>query len=165
MPAILGIHSMLEYPLWYAYFPGIAALGVSETPALQVGDRSRGRLLLMPMHPGCMTAANVFQAYRTLQSLHRIQPHPSGAAAEESGESAAAILLELQQHSLFTPFVELALSRLMMVNREQIDGKLTFNGLVMRFAPSADVVYRQAILLALKGNRRLCGPSGFLRRH
>ncbi|MGH8863262.1 MAG: Wzy polymerase domain-containing protein [Burkholderiales bacterium] len=47
--AILGIHSMLEYPLWYAYFLGIAALGVSETAALQFGDRSRGRLLLVPM--------------------------------------------------------------------------------------------------------------------
>jgi hypothetical protein len=157
---------MLEYPLWYAYFPGIAALGVSATPALQVGDRSRGRLLLVPMmHPGCMTAANVYQAYRTLRSLHRIQPHPSGAAAEESGESTAAVLLELQQHSLFTSFEELALSPLMVLNREQIDGKLAFNGLAMRFAPSADVVYRQAILLALKSNRRRRGPSGFLRRH
>jgi len=47
--AIRGIHSMLEYPLWYAYFRGIAALGASETAALQVGDRSRGRLLLVPM--------------------------------------------------------------------------------------------------------------------
>jgi O-antigen ligase len=153
--AILGIHSMLEYPLWYAYFLGIAAvaLGVSETAALQVGDRSRGRLLLLPMLLlGCMAAANVYQDYRTLQSLHRIQPHPSGAAAE-SGESTAAVLLELQQHSLFAPFVELALSRLMVLNREQIDDKLAFNGLVMRFAPSADVVYRQAILLALKGEQ------------
>lgn len=153
--AILGIHSMLEYPLWYAYFLGIAAvaLGVSETAALQVGDRSRGRLLLVPMLLlGGMAAANVYQDYRTLQSLHRIQPHPSGAAAQ-SGENTAAVLLELQQHSLFAPFVELALSRLMVLNREQIDDKLAFNGLVMRFAPSADVVYRQAILLALNGEQ------------
>jgi O-antigen ligase len=152
---ILGIHSMLEYPLWYAYFLGIAAvaLGVSETAALQVGDRSRGRLLLVPMLLlGCMAAANVYQDYRTLQSLHRVQTHPSGAAAQ-SGESTAAVLLELQQHSLFAPFVELALSRLMVLNREQIDDKLAFNGLVMRFAPSADVVYRQALLLALKGEQ------------
>jgi hypothetical protein len=146
---------MLEYPLWYAYFLGIAAvaLGVSETAALQVGDRSRGRWLLVPMLLlGYMAAANVYQDYRTLQSLHRIQPHPSGAAAE-SGESTAAVLLELQQHSLFAPFVELALSRLMVLNREQIDDKLAFNGLLMRFAPSADVAYRQAILLALKGEQ------------
>jgi hypothetical protein len=95
--AILGIHSMLEYPLWYGYLLGIAtvALGVSETAALQVGDRSRGRLLLVPMLLlGCMAAANVYQDYRTVQSLRRIQPHPSGAAAE-SGESTAAVLLEL----------------------------------------------------------------------
>jgi hypothetical protein len=49
--------------------------------------------------------------------------------------------------------VELALSRLMVLNREQIDDKLAFNGLVMRFAPSADVAYRQAIVLALKGEQ------------
>ncbi|MGH8863261.1 MAG: hypothetical protein ACREVZ_01210 [Burkholderiales bacterium] len=47
--------------------------------------------------------------------------------------------------------MELALSRLMVLNREQIDDKLAFNRLIMRFAPSAHVVYRQAILLALKG--------------
>jgi O-antigen ligase len=150
--AILGIHSMLEYPLWYAYFLGIAAvsLGVSETVVVKVGGR--GRLVLVPMLVlGCMAAANVYQDYRTLQSLHQIQPQPSGAA--RSGESTVSVLLEMQQHSLFAPFVELALSRLMVLNREQIDDKLTLNGLVMRFAPSADVVYRQAILLALKGEQ------------
>jgi len=47
----------------------------------------------------------------------------------------------------------LALLRLMVLNREQIDDKLAFNGLVMRFSPSADAVYRQAILLALKGDQ------------
>jgi hypothetical protein len=153
--AILGIHSMLEYPLWYAYFLGIAAvaLGVSETAALQVGDRGRGRLLLVLMLLlGGMAAANTYQDYRTLQSLHRIGPQPSDAAAQ-SGESTAEVLLKLQQHSLFAPFVELALSRLMVLNREQIYDKLAFNGLVMRFAPSADLVYRQAILLALKGEQ------------
>ena len=154
--AILGIHSMLEYPLWYAYFLGIAAvaLGASEVAVLQVGDRGRGRVLLVTiLLLGCMAAANVFQDYRTLQSLHRIQPQPSGAAAGNV-QGTAADLMELQQHSLFAPFVELALSRLMVLNREQIDDKLAFNGLVMRFAPSADVVYRHAILLALKGEQQ-----------
>jgi hypothetical protein len=153
--AILGIHSMLEYPLWYAYFLGIAAvsLGLSETVVFRVGEHGRGRLVLVPMLLlGCMAAGNVYQDYRVLQSLHRIQPQPSGAPGQ-SVEGTAAVLLELQQHSLFGPFVELALSRLMVLNREQIDDKLAFNGLVMHFAPSADVVYRQAILLALKGEQ------------
>jgi len=153
--AILGIHSMLEYPLWYAYFLGIAAvvLGVSETAAISIGERSRGRVLLVPMLVlGVIATANVYQDYRTLQSLHQIPPHTTGGGAR-NGESTAAALLELQQHSLFAPFVELALSRLMVLDREQIDDKLAFNGQVMRFAPSADVVYRQAILLALNGQK------------
>ena len=153
--AILSIDSMLEYPLWCAYFLGIAAIsfGVSDTVVVTVGDRSRGRLVLVPMLLlGCMAAANVYQDCRTLQSLQRMHRQPSGAAAQ-SVESTAAVLLELQQHSLFAPFVELALSRLMVLDREQIDDKLVFNGLVMRFAPSADVVYRQAILYALKGEQ------------
>ncbi len=41
----------------------------------------------------------------------------------------------------------------MVLSREQIDDKVAFNGQVMRFAPSADVVFRQAILLALKGEQ------------
>jgi len=144
---------MLEYPLWYAYFLGIAAVsfGISETDVVTVGDRRRGRLVLVPMLVlGCMAAANVYQDYRTLQSLQRMRPQSSGALPR-GGESRAAVLLELQQYSLFAPFVELALSRLMVLDREQIDDKLALNGLVMRFAPSADVVYRQAILHALKG--------------
>jgi len=60
--------------------------------------------------------------------------------------------------------VELALSRLMVLNREQIDDKLAFNGLVMNFVPSADVVYRRAILLALKGEQEAARISGILRR-
>jgi O-antigen ligase len=153
--AILGIHSMLEYPLWYAYFLGIAAVsfGVSETVVVKVGDGSRGRLVLVPMLLlGCMAAANVYQDYRTLQSLQRMRSQSSGATPQ-GGESTAAVLLELHQHSLFAPFVELALSRLMVLDRVQIDDKLALNGLVMRFAPSADVVYRQAILLALNGQQ------------
>lgn len=153
--AILGIHSMLEYPLWYAYFLGIAAVsfGVSETVVVKVGDRGRGRLVLVPMLLlGCMAAANVYQDYRTLQSLQRMRAQSSGATPQ-SGESTAAVLLELHRHSLFAPFVELALSRLMVLDRVQIDDKLALNGLVMRFAPSADVVYRQAILLALNGEQ------------
>lgn len=153
--AILGIHSMLEYPLWYAYFLGIAAVafGASESAAVKVGDRSRGRLVLVLMLGlGWMSVANIYQDYRVLQALHRIEPQPSGAEAR-NGESTAAVLLDLQQHSLFSPFVELALSRLMVLNREQLEDKLAFNGLVMRFAPAADVAYRQAILLALDGKQ------------
>jgi O-antigen ligase len=151
--AILGIHSMLEYPLWYAYFLGIAAMliGVSDPVPVRAGSLQGGKLILMAMLLlGWMAAANIYQDYRTLQSLHRIQPREPGGAAGEGGD-AATVLLELQQHSLFSPYVELALSRLIVADGRQIKDKLVLNEAVMHFIPTPDVVYRQAVLLALDG--------------
>ena len=44
---ILRIYSMLEYPLWFAYFPGIAAvvLRASESAATTIGNRTGGKLV------------------------------------------------------------------------------------------------------------------------
>jgi hypothetical protein len=150
--AILCIHSMLEYPLWYAYFLGIAAvlLGASESAATTIGNRTGGRLVPgLILLLGWMAAANTYQDYRTLQSLHRVQSR----AAVPDGRSTTDVLLELQRNSLFTPFVELVLSRLIALNRERLADKVAVNDAVMHFAPAADVVYRQAILLALDGQK------------
>jgi O-antigen ligase len=152
LAAILGIHSMLEYPLWYAYFLGIAAaiLGMSERRSIAVGDPRRGRLVLVAsLLLGWMALVNLYQDYRTLQALHRIER--TGQSGAQEGRNTADELLQLQQHSLFTPFVELALSRLMVLDAQQIGEKVAFNEAVMHFTPSPDVTYRQAILLGLAG--------------
>lgn len=152
LAAILGIHSMLEYPVWYAYFLGIAAvlLGASESAAITIGERTGGRpVLALVLLLGWVASANIYQDYRALQSLHRIAPRDATA----EGPSPTAVLLELQQHSLFTPYVELALARTIMLDREQIENKVILNGAVMHFAPASDVVYRQAVLLALDGQQ------------
>ena len=64
--------------------------------------------------------ANIYiQDYRTLASLHRVQ----SCNAVGEGLDPAAVPLELQQHSLFAPFVELALVRTIVLNREQVENK------------------------------------------
>lgn len=148
--AILGIHSMLEYPLWYAHFLGIAAvvLGASDTAATTIGKRTGGRLvLLLALLLGWVAVANIYQDYRTLQALHRPRDAVTG------WQNPTAIMLELQQQSLFTPFVELALARTIVLDREQLESKVALNDAVMHFAPAADVVFRQAVLLALDGKQ------------
>jgi O-antigen ligase len=150
--AILAIHSMLEYPLWYAYFLGIVAvlLGASESAAITIG-RQTGRLVpVLILLLGWTATANTYWDYRTLQSLHRMQARD----ADADGKNATGVLLELQQHSLFTPFVELALVRSIELNQERLGDKLTVNGTVMHFLPAADVVYRQAVLLSLAGEQQ-----------
>jgi O-antigen ligase len=43
--AVLGIHSLLEYPLWYTYFIGVAAvmLGIFDTKSYRLELRNLGR--------------------------------------------------------------------------------------------------------------------------
>lgn len=150
LAVILFIRSMLEYPLWYAYFLGIAAflLGASESAETMIGKRTSGNLVrVLILLLGWIAVANIYQDYRTLQSLRRVA---SRDAAGERPDPAAA-LFELQQHSLFAPFVELALARTIVLNGEQIENKVLLNEAVMHFAPAPDVVYRQAVLLALDG--------------
>jgi len=45
---VLAIHSLLEYPLWYAYFLGVAALtlGMLDTTTYRLELRRLGRLSL-----------------------------------------------------------------------------------------------------------------------
>ena len=64
--------------------------------------------------------ANIYiHDYRTLAAPHRVQ----SCNAVGEGLDPAAVPLELQQHSLFAPFVELALVRTIVLNREQVENK------------------------------------------
>lgn len=151
---VLGLHSMLEYPLWYAYFLGIAAvlLGVAEPTAVPVGNaRSGGVVLAAAVFLGVAAFSNVFRDYRTLQRIQR--PPVEAAPAGGQAGSAVGTLLDLQGHSLFAPFIELALARKMLLNTERLPDKIVLNARVLRYLPTNDIAYRQAILLALAGNR------------
>jgi O-antigen ligase len=145
---VLGLHSMLEYPLWYAYFLGIAAvlLGLGETSALPVGNARSGRVVFAAaVLLGVMAFSNVYRDYRTLQGIQR---PPQDASAG----SAVGTLLDLQGHSLFAPFIELALARKMLLNTERLQDKIVLNARVLRYLPTNDIAYRQPILLAMAGD-------------
>lgn len=150
---VLGLHSMLEYPLWYAYFLGIAAvlLGVAESSPLPVGNPRSGRLVLAAaVLLGVVAFSNVFRDYRTLQRIQR--PPVEAASADARSGSAVGTLLDLQGHSLFAPYIELALARQMLLNTERLQDKIVLNARVLRYLPTNDIAYRQAILLAMGGD-------------
>ena len=150
---VLGLHSMLEYPLWYANFLGIAAVALgaaeSEAPAY---DRPGGRIILCAaVLLGALAFANVYRDYRILQALQGTAIRKS-AAAPGSGDAGIRVLVDMQRTSLFAPFIEFALARRMLLNREHLDDKIVLNQRAMRFQPSNDFVYRQALLLAMSGD-------------
>ncbi len=151
---ILLVHSMLEYPLWYAYFLGLAAvaLGATERDAPAHHDGPGGRVILcVAVLLGAVALANVYRDYRVMQSLQRTASNDSTTASVH-GDSSVRVLLDLQRNSIFSPFIDYALAGRMLLNREHLEDKIVLNARAMRFQPSNDVVYRQALLLALSGN-------------
>jgi len=153
--AIIGIHSMLEYPLWNFKFLGIAAilLGMGETRVLRLDLRATGRLAFVLMLAlGWVSAINLAASYRSLEGLLYKSYH---YAPRDEAEAQALLqgLQDIHQESLLTPYIELAYAGAIEVNREHLADKLELNGRVMRFAPASPVVYRQALLLALNGEQ------------
>lgn len=146
--ATIGIHSLLEYPLWHAYFLGVAAiaLGLGATRFYATGLQRTGpaavALLLMA---GIFNAVTVWYGYHVFERMF-----VEGAPPLPGGE-IAAIVARGQRDPVLEPYVELAASAYAQVDRDQLRDKLELNGRVMRFMPAAIVVYRQALLLALDG--------------
>jgi O-antigen ligase len=150
--ATVAAHSFLEYPLWYAYFLGVfaLALGASDERAWRFASPSLDRTAFAAaVALAVWTLTTVLVDYRRLEGLAR--------AASESlavAEERRAIAVTLHRSSLFTPLVEFGLSRAIPLEPHALSDKITVNGRAMRYLPAADMVFRQAALLALAGRNQ-----------
>jgi O-antigen ligase len=153
-----GLHSMLEYPLWYTFFLGFAALilglGEGRTVKLQFGRSKRSGVILML---GLLTLSwlgifQLFRDYLVLENFLAFRYRYMHATAEVN-QRAKDTLIEVHRTSLLAPLVELGLARTISVDTDHLQDKVDVNGRAMRLFPVDDVVYRQAMLLALKGEQ------------
>jgi O-antigen ligase len=160
LTAVLAIHSMLEYPLWYTFFLGVAAvlLGLGEGRAVEFRSARRPALPLVvggTLLLGWLVLVQIFLDYLVLESFLAFRYRYLHATAEVN-KRATETLLEVHRASLLAPWVELGLARSIQIDRERLPEKLAVNGRAMRAFPIEDVVYRQAMLLALAGQE---GPA------
>jgi len=149
--ATLLAHSLLEYPLWYAYFLGIfaLALGASDEVAWRFGSPSLDRIAFAAvLAVAAWTLVTVLFDYRRLEDLARTGPE-SAARTEELRSTAMA----LHRSSLFAHLVEFGLSRSIRLEPQGLADKIAVNGRAMRYLPTADMVFRHSALLALAGSR------------
>ena len=160
LAAVLAIHSLLEYPLWYTFFLGIAAivLGVGEVHTLELSDAAgrlrRLRLVLIAMLLlGWFVFVQIVRDYTFLESFLAFR-YRYVHASEEVNRQAKELLLDVHRSSLLSPWVELGLARTIHISPDRLPDKLTVNGRAMRAFPIDDVVYRQAMLLALVGDEQ-----------
>lgn len=152
--AVIAVHSMLEYPLWYGHFLGVAAVAVGvldSTPWRFDAPRVR-------IWAGVIVASGAFilvshlADYRRLEAFLRDRMHLAA-----TGQTRAAIeeLLQLRKRSLLAPLVDFGLARGIRFEPALLRANIELNGQVMRLFPVWDVVYRQAILLAMDGQHEV----------
>jgi len=155
---VLGVHSMLEYPLWYAFFLGLAAvvlgLGDPRTLRLRLDEAARTvrALLVAALAFGWLATAQLFADYLVLENFLAFRYRYIHASAELNRRAKDA-LLEVPCWSLLAQYIELGLARTISVDPDQLADKLMVNGRAMQQFPIDDVAYRQAMLLALRGDQ------------
>jgi O-antigen ligase len=151
--AIIGLHSMVEFPLWHANFLGMFALLFGlVSPAFAAIDLTRLRrgLFLVILVAGGLTARGVWSDYRAFERWY-LGIEARGARGTPPDPRDFAALMALHEGSLFAPYFERLLSEGMEIDERGLDDKLALNSQVMRLYPMPSVVHRQIVLLALAG--------------
>ena len=153
--AIQGAHSMVEYPLWHANFLGLTALllGAAPQPLVTLRfSRFRQTALGLVLVAGIAVLGMVFSDYRNFERWTR-QAEGSQRRNEPLSEAQLKDFAGQRATSLFAGYYDLLASELLVLDREDLDAKLGLNTYALRFAPIPDAVFRQAVLLSLKGER------------
>jgi O-antigen ligase len=152
--AVIAIHSLLEYPLWYSYFLGMAALalgfGSERAFVLRFAGAARAAAGLA-IFTGWLNLVALLPSYLEFE---RLVFTPESRSAQLLDEAAfAKAVVGLYREPLLVPYVELAVAYGMTVSEERLPEKLEFTARAVHFAPDSFVVYRYALLLALAGER------------
>ena len=148
--AVLGLHSMLEYPLWYAYFMGIAAilLGVLDSSTYRLELRSLGRISVAAIILlGLLSIVQLQQGYQRLERA--LASRPMSAVDNSAGKRMREGVIEVHGYPLLQPYAELFMNNWIDVDAVELEQKLELNERAMKFIPIATVVYRRASLLAM----------------
>jgi O-antigen ligase len=152
LAAALTLHSLVEYPLWYAHFLLVAALILGAA-----APRTRAVALprLAPA-PGLVAALGMTVLLGwTMRDHHRLAAAywtATGRTLASPGAvgEAVATLRQLSSGPL-APYVEPWLYRSLPIDGDALDDKLAMGARVLATSPDSRFVARQAALLALAG--------------
>jgi O-antigen ligase len=149
---VLAIHSLLEYPLWYAYFVAVAAilLGAFDETRYRLELHSVGRVSMMAiLLLGLVTLIQLNSGFQQLKQTLALRSTPGNAAVNYPRIRAG--LIAAHDQPLLSPYAEMYMLSYTEVNPDRIKQKLALGANVMHFLPIATVVYRQAFFLAQDG--------------
>jgi hypothetical protein len=152
MLLLIGIHSMLEFPLWFLYFaiPSAFLFGLAEPEQGTCASVDVRRIL--PMAGVTMLAVGL--GFSVNYSWVRQAAFPLWLEAihlRNRTPEDALLVLEIADSKLFQPEVERLMLDLAHPPDEHTNGPLERAGRVMRMLPAAEVISRYIVLLAQAG--------------
>lgn len=150
---VLGLHSLLEYPLWYAYFLGIAALVLG---ALEPEGR---RLQLPRLGWGvavALTLGGVFAATQLLSNYRQLEAATTVSRLVSADDTARTqhVVTELQalaRQPELSAYAELYLNPMYRVDEQYLNFKHPLNQRVLHAFPIGQTAYREVVFLAIAG--------------
>lgn len=147
---ILGLHSLDEYPLWYAQFLGLfmLTLGMGEARAFRL-PLAHGIVALL-LVSGSYLMTGLLKDYLDLEGLLYPSYHSGKPALEP--EVLYESLYHFRRGTLLAPYVDFPMAEMMPVDRRNLKQKLELGRLAAHFSPSGMIVYRYAAFLALNGD-------------
>ncbi len=152
--SIIGIHSMLEYPLWYAYFLGLTAF------LLGAGDETRqqwnvkrvvqtfGRLAFCALLVVALgTMLNIFVANKKLE--HWVGLGMLGQINNQNQQQFYQDVDWVANRSILSSYANVIYSLSIKPSKQNIKQKLALNDISLRTLPTHGSAYRHVLLLAL----------------
>ncbi len=145
---ILFVHSNLEFPLWYSFFLGIAAV------MLGLGDTRTISLKFTPwlgrVAAGLALFLVGFILTFTLIGFHRLADFPNFLMVSDPQESID-LILKTANNPILEPYAEVVLVAMMPASKEGIENMLPTLTRVFRRNPDPHKAYKQVTFLALGG--------------
>ena len=148
---VLGLHSGLEYPLWYAQFLAIAVI------ALALGEGQRYTWQATPMHrlvAGLTIAAGSVMLLTLRQDYTRLEEATLEKAADGATLAPQEIsdrLTYLYADSLLRPYAAMNFAARIPLSTEDLKARLAIVQEATHFSPIRQGVFLEAAMLQLDG--------------
>lgn len=138
------IHSMLEYPLWYLYFPAVLVMMAALSP--QTGRQIQAARWVWPLWQGLalvllLLAAYGSWRYKEMQGLY----YPSQVKQQQRLEEI------IRKEPMFAAHALGLLDDVLLPSRQLTESQRQWLDLMAAYRPYPDVLRRQAQMQALAG--------------
>lgn len=154
--SVIGIHSMLEYPLWYAYFLGLTAflLGAGDEKRKQIHFAMAGQAVGRAAMTMLLLVSSVMliQAYMANFKLEKWVTR--GITGEINISNESEMLMDVKwvaEKTLYAPYAHLILATVITPDKKNLEDKIWLGNSALRFVPMRATAYRHVLLLEFNG--------------